>query len=449
MRRPRSSRRSPSGPTICRPASTSSSSFAACAAPPTPRPRREPRWRARPTPPPCTRRSAAPAGAGRPAGASAAYREAARRRPGDARVLVALGRSLRRRRHYGEAAHALREALRVAPDDARAWYHLGVALERQGRHDEGLVALREALQRRPTFVAAHVALAGGLRRRGRWTEEAEVYEAALRLRPDDADLHAGRGLALGALRPRRDVRGAGTARGRRARVSRGDPPEAGFADGPRRVARRAAGRRALRGGGDGGARRARAQCRGGACPLRSLAGAGGPARLGRARGGRRRVPRQASGASRRAGAARPGARRAGARQRAAGATLAAGTLRSRPNSSSSRRGVPGRCRRDSRRAPGLSSIARVVFWKTRTSRKASCSALAAAIEPASTLAADSTGLSSLTKAPTVGAMRFLPSGVGVTVQSIVTTAWPRMFGRTACWNSPFAYMTRTPGAPST
>jgi len=37
-------------------------------------------------------------------------------------VLVALGRNLRRRRHYVEAAHALREALRVAPDDARGWY---------------------------------------------------------------------------------------------------------------------------------------------------------------------------------------------------------------------------------------------------------------------------------------------------------------------------------------
>src|SRR5207247_251839 len=128
---------------------------------------------------------------------------------------------------------------------------------------------------------------------------------------------------------------------------------------------------------------------------------------------------------------KPDSLTAGAALRGAGAALAAGTLRSRPNSSSSRRGVPARCRRASSTAPGLSLIARVVFSNTRTRREASFSALAAAIEPASALAADSTRLSSLTKAPTVGAMRFLPSGPEVTFQSIVTTAWPRMFGRIA------------------
>jgi tetratricopeptide (TPR) repeat protein len=104
-----------------------------------------------------------------------------------------------------EAIAAYREAIRLRPDDARAHTNLGNALRDQGKVDEAIAAYREAIRLQPDLAKAHGNLGEALRRQGKVDEAIAAYREAIRLRPDDAVAHRNLGVLL---RGRGDYAGA-------------------------------------------------------------------------------------------------------------------------------------------------------------------------------------------------------------------------------------------------
>src|SRR5262245_56413259 len=114
--------------------------------------------------------------------AEAAFREALRRRPGDARVTAELAVVLRRLRRPQEAESLLREALAQAPAIATTHAELGSALFEQDRFAESERAYREAVRLRPDFAKAHLALGLALERQGDFLGAAGSLQEAVRLK---------------------------------------------------------------------------------------------------------------------------------------------------------------------------------------------------------------------------------------------------------------------------
>jgi tetratricopeptide (TPR) repeat protein len=85
-----------------------------------------------------------------------------------------------------EAAAAYHEALRVDPRDARAMALLGTALARGGQLEHAIQWLRRAIDLRPDYADAHLNLGNTLLAAGRLDEAVGEYELALRLRPTAA-----------------------------------------------------------------------------------------------------------------------------------------------------------------------------------------------------------------------------------------------------------------------
>jgi tetratricopeptide (TPR) repeat protein len=109
----------------------------------------------------------------------AAYEKALELRPGDARVLHALGQLYNREGAFAEAVITLRRSLAIEPNRPLAWVNLGVALVGDGRPQEALEAYREALRLNPHEALAHFNIGNVFQRAGNLTEAAASYARAV------------------------------------------------------------------------------------------------------------------------------------------------------------------------------------------------------------------------------------------------------------------------------
>src|SRR2546425_11390047 len=83
---------------------------------------------------------------GKFAEAAAAYADAIRLRPDDAKAHLGLGLAFERQRMLREALAAYGAAVRLRPDDANLHQRLGLALRRRRRYADAPAALREAIR---------------------------------------------------------------------------------------------------------------------------------------------------------------------------------------------------------------------------------------------------------------------------------------------------------------
>jgi protein O-mannosyl-transferase len=83
------------------------------------------------------------------------------------------------------ALEACREALRIEPRVAEAWYGLGAAAGQLGRHQEAVGYFREATRLRPGHADAWYNLGTALGTLGRHADAIPCFREAVRLRPDD------------------------------------------------------------------------------------------------------------------------------------------------------------------------------------------------------------------------------------------------------------------------
>jgi len=88
---------------------------------------------------------------------------------------------------YGEAAAAYEEATRASPGDARMWSGLGAARLANGEASEAVAAYRRALALDPGSARSHLALARALDAAGDAEGARAELDEALRLEPDNAE----------------------------------------------------------------------------------------------------------------------------------------------------------------------------------------------------------------------------------------------------------------------
>ena len=117
-----------------------------------------------------------------------AYRKSLELKPGDSRVLHALGQMHNRAGAFAEAITAIRESLAVDPSQPLAWVNLGVALSGSGDQSGAREAYREALRLNPREALAHFNLGNSFQLAGRLDEALGAYLLAV-----EADPGLGRG----------------------------------------------------------------------------------------------------------------------------------------------------------------------------------------------------------------------------------------------------------------
>jgi tetratricopeptide (TPR) repeat protein len=125
---------------------------------------------------------------GHPQEAAAQFSEAARLRPGDARMQCNLGVALMDQGKLAEAVVHYQAALRIDPDDVEAHSNLGNVLAQTGRIPEAIQQYDAALRINPDYADAQYNLANVLAHSGRLPEALGHFEAALRLRPRSVDV---------------------------------------------------------------------------------------------------------------------------------------------------------------------------------------------------------------------------------------------------------------------
>ncbi|MGD8510445.1 MAG: tetratricopeptide repeat protein [Gammaproteobacteria bacterium] len=115
--------------------------------------------------------------------------------------LEGIGTVLNRQGRYGEALPFLKKAVELDPTRASAWNSSGEALGNLGRPGDALRAFGRAVQARPEFAVAHYNTGLALRAMGRKEEATDSLRRAVRLRPDFPEaLHALGGLLHAAGR---------------------------------------------------------------------------------------------------------------------------------------------------------------------------------------------------------------------------------------------------------
>ncbi|MDA0327422.1 MAG: tetratricopeptide repeat protein [Gemmatimonadetes bacterium] len=112
-----------------------------------------------------------------------AYRKALEVRPGDPRVLHALGQMHSRSGAYPLAIQAIRESLSVDAAQPLAWVNLGIALAGNGDPVGARGAYEEALVLNPHEALAHFNLGNAHQRAGRLEEAAAAYRSAVAADP--------------------------------------------------------------------------------------------------------------------------------------------------------------------------------------------------------------------------------------------------------------------------
>jgi Flp pilus assembly protein TadD len=116
-------------------------------------------------------------------GAVAAFREAARLDPNDARAHNYLGAALLDAKDLPGAVAAFREAIRLNPNYAQAHYNLGIALNNLGESDQAIAAYREAIRLNPSYAQAHNNLGTILQKQGDLDAAIACFREAIRLDP--------------------------------------------------------------------------------------------------------------------------------------------------------------------------------------------------------------------------------------------------------------------------
>jgi Flp pilus assembly protein TadD len=114
---------------------------------------------------------------------AAAYRKALELRPGDPRVLHALGQMHHRAGDVPAAIRAIQESLAADPDQPLAWVNLGIAHSDNGDPAGAREAYQEALRLNPHEALAHFNLGNTLQRAERWDEAADAYARAVEADP--------------------------------------------------------------------------------------------------------------------------------------------------------------------------------------------------------------------------------------------------------------------------
>ena len=122
--------------------------------------------------------------------------EALAKRPGDAKINLALGLAYLERGDDARALERLQHAVKVAPDSAEAHNWLGVALLAAADVGRGLAALRKAISLDPAYSRPYVNLGSALADSGELDEAVRVFRTALELEPGSMAAHFGLGTAL-------------------------------------------------------------------------------------------------------------------------------------------------------------------------------------------------------------------------------------------------------------
>jgi Flp pilus assembly protein TadD len=132
---------------------------------------------------------------------------AARQRPGDLGLLMALGKTYPWNQQEGSEQRLrwYQAAVAAAPTNPAAHNGLGVVLHDRGDLAGAEAAYREVLRLDPKYAPAHSNLGTVLHNRGDLAGAEAAYRAALRLDPEDAYAHTGLG---NVLRAREDLAGA-------------------------------------------------------------------------------------------------------------------------------------------------------------------------------------------------------------------------------------------------
>jgi Tfp pilus assembly protein PilF len=128
--------------------------------------------------------------------AVAAYRQAIKLHPDDAKAHYNLGHALRKQKRLDEAVAALRQAIKLRPDYAKAHNNLGNALRKQKALDEAVAAYRQAIALQPDYALAHNNLGTVLYEQRKLDEAVAAFRRAIGLRPDLAEAHNNLGNAL-------------------------------------------------------------------------------------------------------------------------------------------------------------------------------------------------------------------------------------------------------------
>jgi len=143
---------------------------------------------------------------GRYAEAMAAFEEALRESPNDARVLFALGTTAAAIGHTDTAENYYRRVLDQEPDRLEALVNLSKLLRKHGRTADAIALVRPAIERNPLLSELWLTLGSALHEAGDVEVAETFYREALRLAPDNAaalgnlaDLFADRGALDDAL----------------------------------------------------------------------------------------------------------------------------------------------------------------------------------------------------------------------------------------------------------
>lgn len=113
----------------------------------------------------------------------AAYSKALELRPGDARILHAMGQMHNQAGAWALAESAIRESLATEPEQPLAWVNLGLSLANGGNPVAARDAFEEALRLNPHEPLAHFNLGNALQRADRLAEAAEAYAGAVAADP--------------------------------------------------------------------------------------------------------------------------------------------------------------------------------------------------------------------------------------------------------------------------
>jgi tetratricopeptide (TPR) repeat protein len=112
-----------------------------------------------------------------------AYRKALELRPGDARVLHALGQMHNQAGAWAAAIDAIEQSLEANAQEPLAWVNLGLARANNGDSSAAREAFEEAIRLNPHESLAHFNLGNSLQRAGRLAEAADAYAEAVAADP--------------------------------------------------------------------------------------------------------------------------------------------------------------------------------------------------------------------------------------------------------------------------
>ena len=122
--------------------------------------------------------------------------EAVRRRPDDARAMLALSGMMLAHLRPADAEAVTRRALELVPRSFSHLNQLGISLTEQGRHEDGLALFRDAASVEPTSNVAWTNMACTLSNIGRFDDALEYYRRSIMLKPDNPAIRLNHAICL-------------------------------------------------------------------------------------------------------------------------------------------------------------------------------------------------------------------------------------------------------------